>query len=106
MNTMVFLYILTGFHVVDVKTMPDYDTCKAALAVIEVANKEHGELAENTQADCYVVAGINESAYSVTNTKKLEMLEVTRRLDELRKETEIKTEKHRLYLEQKDKSDD
>lgn len=71
MKTLVFLYILAGFHS-DVKLMPDEETCKAAIIALDRGDKAHGNQEDNTKADCYSVDTGDMKAQQIISDAELE----------------------------------
>jgi hypothetical protein len=71
MKTLVFLYILAGFHS-DVKLMPDETTCRAAIVALDRGDKAHGNQEDNTKADCYAVNTTDMKAEEIVSDTELE----------------------------------
>jgi len=71
MKTLIFLYILAGYHS-DVKLMPDEISCKAAIIALDRGDKEHGNNDDSTKAGCYSVSLADMKAKQVASDAELE----------------------------------
>lgn len=97
MNTLVFLYVLSSVYTTDVKPMPDYNTCKAAMAVLKKAATENTMTSGIERAECYTV----KDDMTVLNSREVEEERRNAELDWVASET--KTESSRR-IEVKDPS--
>lgn len=72
MNAMVFLYILSSIYTVDIKEMPDYKTCRAAVAVLEKATSDNQNNGGPKKVECYVV-NEGKDGFIVLNGRDIEL---------------------------------
>lgn len=72
MNAMVFLYILSSVYTVDIKEMPDYKTCRAAMAVLDKATADNRYTSGPKKVDCYIVDE-GKGGFIVLNGRDVEL---------------------------------